>query len=159
MPNYKELRIKFDPVLRAKRSMSDYFSPEIVAAIQNAAAEHNVNSHLIAAMVLTLSGGNAKSGSKNGAAGLMMLTPVTAMEMGVVDVFDPAQNIAGGTKYFAKVLDQFDGDTSLALAAYVAGPANIKKSMQVPSSGYSHDVVHHVLFMKKMFEDADQAHP
>jgi soluble lytic murein transglycosylase-like protein len=57
----------------------------------------------------------------------MQLMPATAREMGIKNVLDPQQNIAGGVKYFAKQLDKFDGNIPLALAAYNAGAGNVQK--------------------------------
>ncbi|HRZ83323.1 MAG TPA: lytic transglycosylase domain-containing protein, partial [Candidatus Hydrogenedentes bacterium] len=69
--------------------------------------------------------------SPAGARGLMQLMPGTALEMGVTDIFDPEQNVAGGTQYLRKMIDIF-GDKRLALAAYNAGPENVKKHGGVP---------------------------
>jgi len=62
----------------------------------------------------------------------MQLMPGTAAEMGVADIYDPAQNIAGGTQYIAKMLNLFNNDLTLALAAYNAGPETVKKFGGVP---------------------------
>src|SRR5262249_26459190 len=67
-----------------------------------------------------------------GAGGIMQLMPGTAKEMGVRDIFDPVQNTEAGVKYAKKMYNQFGGDIPLTLAAYNAGPGNVKKYGGVP---------------------------
>jgi hypothetical protein len=62
----------------------------------------------------------------------MQLMPSTALEMQVDDIFDPIQNVAGGVQYFARMLELFNDDTSLALAAYNAGPGNVLRYGGIP---------------------------
>ena len=67
------------------------------------------------------SGYDPKAISKRGAKGLMQLMPSTAKALGVKDIFDPEHNINGGVRYFKRLVNRFDGDVRLALAAYNAG--------------------------------------
>ena len=62
----------------------------------------------------------------------MQLMPSTAKQLGVKDVSDPSQNIEGGTKYLRYLVERFDGDVTLALAAYNSGPLNVEKYGKVP---------------------------
>lgn len=95
--------------------------------IQEAAAKHNVPVELICGVILQESGGNPKARSHAGAKGLMQLMPATARRFGVKNVYDPAQNIDGGTKYLSWLMDRFNGNIELVLAAYNAGEGNVEK--------------------------------
>jgi soluble lytic murein transglycosylase-like protein len=95
--------------------------------IQEAAARYNVPVELICGVLLQESGGNFRAVSPAGARGLMQLMPQTAKRFGVKDVFDPRQNIHGGTKYLRFLMDKFHGKIDLVLAGYNAGENNVEK--------------------------------
>ncbi len=122
--------------LSAASSSSDHTSSisktDYQSAIEEAAAKFNVPAKLIEAVIKQESGFNADAVSSAGATGLMQLMPSTAKFLGVDDAKDPLQNIMGGTKYLRQMLDKFDGDMSLALAAYNAGPGNVSKYNGIP---------------------------
>lgn len=99
--------------------------------INAASAKYGVPVPLIKGVMQQESGGNQYASSGK-ASGLMQLTPDTARGLGVTDVWNPQQNIDGGVKYLAQQLKSFNGDTRLALAAYNAGPAAVKKYGGVP---------------------------
>jgi len=102
------------------------------AQIMSSAQRYGVPASLVKAVVLAESGMNPNARSHAGAMGLMQLMPATARGLGVTDPWDPVQSIDGGTRYLSSMLDQFDGDVRLALAAYNAGPANVRKYNGVP---------------------------
>ena len=97
-----------------------------------AAQEHSIDAALIKAVARAESCFDPAAVSRAGAKGLMQLMPATATAMGVEDIFNQQQNLAGGAKYLAAMLDRYSSDTELALAAYNAGPGNVDKYNGVP---------------------------
>jgi soluble lytic murein transglycosylase-like protein len=87
---------------------------------------------LLASLVKAESGGNAHAVSRTGARGLMQLMPGTAAELGVLDSFEPRQNVSGGTTYLDALLVYYHDNLALALAAYNAGPAAVDKYHGIP---------------------------
>jgi soluble lytic murein transglycosylase-like protein len=100
--------------------------------IIDAAYRYKVEPAIIKAIIMAESGFNPKAVSKVGARGLMQLMPRTAKSLGVEDSLKPAHNIDAGVRYFKYLLDQFDGEMKLALAAYNAGSYNVRKYGGVP---------------------------
>jgi soluble lytic murein transglycosylase-like protein len=109
-------------------SVPQRYSPMIA----DAARTHGVDPRLVAAVVRRESAWNPNAVSHVGAGGLMQLMPATARFLGVTDVFDARQNIFGGTRYLRTLLDTFDGDLDLTLAAYNAGPGAVQKYKGIP---------------------------
>ncbi len=99
----------------------------IQAGIQKAAAQYNLPSELIQAVIRAESNFEVRAVSPAGAMGLMQLMPATASALGVKDAFDIEQNIDGGARYLRRMLRQFNGDLKLALSAYNAGPGTVAK--------------------------------
>ncbi len=101
--------------------------------ISNAAIKHRVDVKLLHAVIRTESAYNASAISSAGAMGLMQLMPDTARRYGVSDRSDPMQNIDGGTRYLKYLLQLFDSDVTLAVAAYNAGEnAVIRNNNSIP---------------------------
>jgi soluble lytic murein transglycosylase-like protein len=120
--------------------------PEQIDALVNQnAAIWQVDPALIKAVIANESGFNANATSPVGAQGLMQLMPETAASLGVRNPFDPAQNVAGGTRYLRSMLDRFGGDQRLAIAAYNAGPGAVEKYGDVPPYSETRNYVDNVL--------------
>lgn len=104
----------------------------LMPVIKDAARTHGVDPRLIAAVMRRESAWNDRVVSHAGACGLMQLMPATAKYLGVRDIFDIRENVFGGTRYLRTLLDTFDGDLDLTLAAYNAGPGAVEKYRGVP---------------------------
>jgi hypothetical protein len=107
-------------------------SPELIALIDKIAEEHDVDKWLVRAVVQAESAFYEKARSHAGALGLMQLIPSTAERFGVIDPFDPVQNITGGVKYLRWLIDHFESDYTKVIAAYNAGENAVKKYNGVP---------------------------
>ena len=118
-----DLKSKID--LKAQRADID----EIISAVSE---KYNIDSDFIKAIIKQESGFNTRATSKKGAMGLMQLMPKTAESLGILDAYNPSDNIEGGVKYLKGLLDRFDNNQELALAAYNAGPNAVKKYGGVP---------------------------
>jgi len=112
-----------------------YDRGELEALIEEAAAAHGVNAHLVRAVVQAESAFDPLAVSPVGAQGLMQLMPTTATLMGVGDAMDPRQNVFGGVKYLSRLLDRFGGNVALALAGYNAGPTRVTRYRGIPPYG------------------------
>jgi len=118
---------------------------QIDALVNSNATTMQVDPALVKAIIANESGFNANATSKVGAQGLMQLMPETAAGLGVTNSYDPAQNVMGGTKYIKGLLDRFNGDVKLAVAAYNAGPNAVEKYGGVPPYAETQNYVQNVL--------------
>ncbi|MDD2467430.1 MAG: lytic transglycosylase domain-containing protein [Desulfobulbus sp.] len=111
------------------RSTRESTPQTINTFIQAAATEHGIDPLLIKAIIKAESNFDPAAVSPKEAQGLMQLTPATARDLQVTDPFDPQENISGGAKYLRFLLDSYRWDVELSLAAYNAGPGNVKKAI------------------------------
>jgi hypothetical protein len=100
--------------------------------IHDAAAKHGVDEALIQRVIAAESNFNPRAVSRKDALGLMQLLPETAARYSIANVFDPEQNIDGGTHYLKDLLEQYKGNLPLALAAYNAGPDMVERYGGIP---------------------------
>ncbi|MDC9725842.1 MAG: lytic transglycosylase domain-containing protein [Gammaproteobacteria bacterium] len=121
----------------------------------NKVAQYNhVDPALVRALIHAESAFNAQATSRAGAQGLMQLMPATAKELGVTNSLNPQQNINGGVKYLAKLLEQFKGDIRLATAAYNAGPNAVKKYNGIPPYKETQVYVERVGILHRRYQKA-----
>ncbi len=132
----------FSSYLQTTASLEEIFT--------QAAQKYNVPKNLIKAIAKAESDFNPNATSGAGAQGIMQLMPATARELGVTDSYDPYQNIMGGTKYISQMLAKYDGNVSLALAAYNAGSNNVAKYGGIPPFKETQNYVVKVTGMKAL---------
>ncbi len=119
------------------------------AYVEQAASKYEIEPELIKAVIKAESNGNHRAVSSKGAMGLMQLMPSTAYDMNVINPFNPEENIEGGTRYLRFLLEKFNGDLTLALAAYNAGPKTVEKYMTVPPISETKQYVKKILSIFK----------
>jgi soluble lytic murein transglycosylase-like protein len=113
--------------------------------IDDAARRHGIAPALIRSVMRQESSFDPRATSHAGAQGLMQLMPATARSLGVTDPYDPVQSIEGGTRYLADMLERFEGNVPLALAAYNAGPSAVDRFGGIPPYRETQDYVEKVL--------------
>ncbi|MFH1259429.1 MAG: lytic transglycosylase domain-containing protein [Elusimicrobiota bacterium] len=158
IPSVKEKSNSFLRLLKKTPSLvpakADVSSP-YDGIIHQAAQTHRVDPALVKAVMRAESNFNSGDVSCKGAKGLMQLMPETAKLLGIPkeEIFNPEKNILGGTKYLSDMLGLFDGNITLALAAYNAGPQTVKRYGDVPpykeTQGYIKNVYKYYNYYKQ----------
>jgi soluble lytic murein transglycosylase-like protein len=114
--------------------------------VREAAERHRVDPALIRAVIQTESNWNSGALSRKGAGGLMQLIPTTAQRFGASDLFNPQQNIDAGVRYLKTLLERYNGNLDLALAAYNAGEGAVDRAHGIPAFRETRDYVRKVQF-------------
>ncbi len=120
--------------------------------IEEASRKHGVSFSLIKAIMKAESDFDPKAVSKKGAKGLMQIMPFNFQLLGIQDPFNPRESIMGGARYFKQLLDRFNGEIHLALAAYNAGPETVDRSSGIPPIRETEDYVKKVMKYYKIFK-------
>ena len=155
--DYIEIDVKYERIpLPPQYKPTPRSTPKIVtnenlrSIVSRYSRIYGLDEALIYAVIRAESNFDPNAVSHAGARGLMQLMPGTAAEMGVTDIFDPTQNVAGGTQYLSKMMGLFN-DKKLALAAYNAGPENVKRHKGIPPFQETQHYVKTVLTYEKAY--------
>ncbi len=129
----KAVAVRVMPTLSGVPPADNHRREELQRLVVDAADRHQLDPALIAAMISHESNWNPRAVSRKGAQGLMQLMPSRARMLGVTDIFDPAQNINAGVRYFRWLLERYSGDLDKALAGYNAGEGAVDRAGGVPN--------------------------
>ena len=138
------------PAIKQPQSAVNLYSGEYAGMIEAASKESGLDTNFIAGVTKQESQFNPHARSNAGAVGLMQLTPITIREIKRltgkdIDPNDPQQNLTGGSMYMSHLLKKYNGDKSMALAAYNAGPGNVAKYKGIPPFKETQDYVKTVM--------------
>jgi len=146
------MTVPVSPALAAR------LSPQFEPLIREHASQQGIRPDLVRAVIQVESAFNPRAVSPKGAMGLMQLMPATAKQFGAIDPFNPAENIRAGVSYLRQLLDRYDHDEQLALAAYNAGPGAVDQyGSQVPPYTETQDYVRKITGMQRSVRGAPGA--
>ena len=167
--NQKIVAEKSNKVIPDKKKVekSPAVNSDYSSYVQKSARKYEIEPELIHAVIRTESNGNNRAVSKKGAMGLMQLMPSTANDMNVGNPFNPEENIEGGTRYLRYLIEKFNGNLTLAVAAYNSGPKTVERYGNVPPISETRQYVNRVLALyngKRHYDipgpvEADQVRP
>ena len=133
--------------------------PQINQIISELSRRHGISPALVKAVVTVESAFDPKAVSAKGARGLMQLMPGTAADLGVDNLYDPRGNLDGGIRHLRVLLDRYDGDLRLALAAYNAGEEAVRRHGGVPPFAETREYVRRVLHHYERWQRAAPERP
>ena len=139
------LNTALQEVMSAQANTTTASKSQILNVVNQIAEKHGVDEKLVQALIKQESGFNPNAKSKAGAMGLMQLMPSTAKNLGVQDPYNVVQNVEGGVKYLKSMLNKYNGNVILALAAYNAGPGAVDKYDGVPPYKETQNYVRNIL--------------
>ncbi len=148
--NFNEQTREMNAITPSKESINRVSRYEEI--IEDAANRFGVNKNLIKSVILAESAGREDALSSANAKGLMQIIDSTAEYLGIRNVWNPKENILGGTKYLAELLQKYNGDLQLALAGYNAGPSNVNKYNGIPPFSETRAYVTRVIGYLNHFE-------
>jgi soluble lytic murein transglycosylase-like protein len=153
-PRYKKLRLTASRVLPIKAAAS---SREVHRAILLHSEQNRVDPALVRAVIKAESSFNSRAVSRKGAIGLMQLMPRTAHSLNLSNPYDAHQNISGGVRHLRYLLDRFQGNVPLALAAYNAGETRVSRESRIPRIGETREYVRRVMRYYKDYRQKELA--
>lgn len=139
------LNTALQEIMSAQANTTAASKSQILNVVNQVAEKHGVDEKLVQALIKQESGFNPNAKSKAGAMGLMQLMPSTAKNLGVQDPYNVVQNVEGGVKYLKSMLNKYNGNVILALAAYNAGPGAVDKYDGVPPYKETQNYVRNIL--------------
>jgi hypothetical protein len=142
---YRKIEVK------SSRFHATLSEQELEPVIRRHSSQHRLHPALIRAVIKAESGFDPRAVSRSGAIGLMQLMPQTAVRLDVRDMYDPDDNVGGGTKYLRQLLDRFHGNLPLALAAYNAGENAVDHYQALPPFDETRQYVRKVLRYYRTF--------
>lgn len=146
----KDTRYKL--YIKVENKDPEVFMTKYGSLINQASRQFNLEPSLVKAVIMVESGFDPKAVSKKGAQGLMQLMPKTAADMDVEDPHNPEENIFGGTRYLSELMERFENDIKLALAAYNAGPERVEQYKGVPPFPETERFINKVMTFYKQYE-------
>lgn len=147
---------KYQGITNNIRSNNITSKTQINELIEEYSQKYGLDSDFVKAVIKQESGFNEKATSKCGAMGLMQLMPGTAKALNVNDPYNARDNIEGGVKYLKGLMDRFDGDMKLALAAYNAGPNAVKKYNGIPPYNETQNYVKNIMSMYQRIQQGGE---